>query len=89
MGRPVTLTVTEFLIFKCSRPSGVVVIVATREKWMRHIPITFTSTTAQSIVTLSECAKNLFLRYAAFQMIQTLMGVGYRFREASPERVSA
>jgi two-component system response regulator ChvI len=88
MGRPVTLTVTEFLILQvlATRPG----VVKNRNALM---DAAYPDNVHVDDRTIDSHIKRLRKKFVAvddaFDMIDTLYGVGYRFREASPERVSA
>jgi two-component system, OmpR family, response regulator ChvI len=88
MGRPVTLTVTEFLILQvlATRPG----VVKSRNALM---DAAYPDNVHVDDRTIDSHIKRLRKKFVAvddaFDMIDTLYGVGYRFREASPERVSA
>jgi two-component system response regulator ChvI len=88
MGRPVTLTVTEFLILQvlATRPG----VVKSRNALM---DAAYSDNVHVDDRTIDNHIKRLRKKFIAvddaFDMIDTLYGVGYRFREAPPERLSA
>jgi two-component system, OmpR family, response regulator ChvI len=88
MSRPVTLTVTEFLILQvlAARPG----VVKSRNALM---DATYPDNVHVDDRTIDSHIKRLRKKFIAvddtFDMIDTLYGVGYRFREAPPERLSA
>src|SRR5262245_46979785 len=88
MGRPVTLTVTEFLILQvlATRPG----VVKSRNALM---DAAYSDNVHVDDRTIDSHIKRLRKKFIAvddaFDMIDTLYGVGYRFREAPPERLSA
>jgi len=88
MGRPVTLTVTEFLILQvlATRPG----VVKSRNALM---DAAYSDNVHVDDRTIDSHIKRLRKKFMAvddaFDMIDTLYGVGYRFREAPPERLSA
>jgi len=88
MGRPVTLTVTEFLILQtlAARPG----VVKSRNALM---DAAYPDNVHVDDRTIDSHIKRLRKKFIAvddaFDMIDTLYGVGYRFREAPPERLSA
>ena len=85
MGRPVTLTVTEFLILQtlAARPG----VVKSRNALM---DAAYADNVHVDDRTIDSHIKRLRKKFIAvddaFDMIDTLYGVGYRFREAPPER---
>ena len=88
MGRPVTLTVTEFLILQvlATRPG----VVKSRNALM---DAAYSDNVHVDDRTIDSHIKRLRKKFIAvdhaFDMIDTLYGVGYRYREAPPERLSA
>ena len=85
MGRPVTLKVTEFLILQvlAARPG----VVKSRNALM---DAAYPDNVHVDDRTIDSHIKRLRKKFIAvddaFDMIDTLYGVGYRFREAPPER---
>ena len=85
MGRPVTLTVTEFLILQvlATRPG----VVKSRNALMDAAYPDNVHVDDRTIDShIKRLRKNFIAVDDSFDMVDTLYGVGYRFREAPPYR---